>query len=117
VAVGNAMHRTGVVKDAAYEHLRLAITAPIQVCRCNGDGYEPCAYLGKPNVRSGDGSTPRHPYASCRFLLGEGIPGGGSVGIGVPVRREYSPEMARSTASSRTWRRTASTRSPRTAIA
>jgi hypothetical protein len=36
VAMGNAMWRAGVVAGAAYEHLRLAVTAPDIVCRCNG---------------------------------------------------------------------------------
>jgi hypothetical protein len=42
VAMGNAMHRAGVVQGAAYEHLRLAMTAPRKVCGCNGHGCEAC---------------------------------------------------------------------------
>jgi len=46
VAMGNAMHRAGVVKGAAYEHLRLAMVAPRKVCRCNGHGCEACGGRG-----------------------------------------------------------------------
>jgi hypothetical protein len=46
VAMGNAMHRAGVVQGAAYEHLRLAMTAPRKVCGCNGHGCEACGGRG-----------------------------------------------------------------------
>jgi hypothetical protein len=46
VAMGSTMWRAGVVAGAAYEHLRLALTAPVQVCRCNGHGCETCAGQG-----------------------------------------------------------------------
>ena len=40
VAMGNTMHRAGIVQGAAYEHLRLAMTAPRMLCSCNGHGCE-----------------------------------------------------------------------------
>jgi hypothetical protein len=46
VAMGNAMHRAGIVQGAAYEHLRLAMTAPRKVCGCNGHGCETCEGRG-----------------------------------------------------------------------
>jgi hypothetical protein len=47
VAMGNAMHRAGIVRGVAYEHLRLASVAPRrQLCRCNGHGCETCEGRG-----------------------------------------------------------------------
>ena len=46
VTMGSAMHRAGVVQGAAYEHLRLAMTAPRKVCQCNGHGCEACGGTG-----------------------------------------------------------------------
>jgi len=46
VAMGNTMHRAGIVVGVAYEHLRLAQTAPRQVCDCNGHGCETCGGSG-----------------------------------------------------------------------
>jgi hypothetical protein len=46
VAMGSAMQRAGVVQGAAYEHLRLAMTAPRTVCHCNGHGCETCGGKG-----------------------------------------------------------------------
>src|SRR4051812_39448949 len=50
-AMGNAMHRAGIVQGAAYEHPRLAMTAPRKVCRCNGHGCETCAGAGTLPVK------------------------------------------------------------------
>jgi hypothetical protein len=38
VAMGNTMHRAGIVVGVAYEHLRLAQIAPRMLCTCNGHG-------------------------------------------------------------------------------
>ena len=44
--MGNAIWRAGVVAGAAYEHLRLVLSAPRMVCRCNGHGCERCGGTG-----------------------------------------------------------------------
>jgi hypothetical protein len=54
VAMGNTMWRAGVVAGAAYEHLRLALTAPVILCACNGHGCEACG---------GTGTVPAPPIA------------------------------------------------------
>ena len=46
VAMGNAMHRAGNAQGAAYEHLRLAMTAPRMLCGCNSHGCEACGGAG-----------------------------------------------------------------------
>jgi hypothetical protein len=46
VAMGNAMHRAGIVQGVAYEHLRLAQVAPRMLCDCNGHGCATCDGAG-----------------------------------------------------------------------
>jgi hypothetical protein len=46
VAMGNTMHRAGIVVGVAYEHLRIAQTAPRMICRCNGHGCATCGGRG-----------------------------------------------------------------------
>jgi hypothetical protein len=46
VAMGNTMHRAGIVAGAAYEHVRLASTAPRMLCGCHGHGCATCGGRG-----------------------------------------------------------------------
>jgi hypothetical protein len=45
-ALSGASWAAGVVAGAAYEHLRLALTAPVILCACNGHGCEACGGSG-----------------------------------------------------------------------